>query len=112
MSLELFAGLPVRDFRAARAWYSAVLGAEPSFLPHETEAVWEVGPHAYVYVVQRPAAGGGLVTLMVDDLDARVAGAADRGLQPVLEETYGDGVRKTTYRDLDGNEIAFGALPG
>jgi hypothetical protein len=39
MSLQLYAGLRVTDFAAARAWYERLLG-EPSFLPHATEAVW------------------------------------------------------------------------
>ncbi len=39
MSLHLFAGLRVRDFGAARAWYERLLG-DPAFFPHATEAVW------------------------------------------------------------------------
>ncbi len=38
MSLHLFAGLRVRNFEAARAWYDRLLG-EPTFFPHGTEAV-------------------------------------------------------------------------
>ena len=73
MTLELFAGLPVRDFAAARPWYERLLGSEPSFLPHETEAVWTVEEHRHVYIVEdADTAGGGHVTLFVDDLDARV----------------------------------------
>jgi hypothetical protein len=48
----------------------------------------------------------------VDDLDALVAGAAGRGLAPASQEAYGDGVRKTTYADPEGNEIGFGQVPG
>ena len=29
-------------------------------------------------------------------------------IEPALRETYGNGVRKATYRDPDGNEIGFG----
>src|SRR5262249_55990436 len=47
-------------------------------------------------------------TLFVDDLDALVGQIANRGLDPVKRETYSNGVRKTTYRDPDGNEIGFG----
>jgi hypothetical protein len=50
-------------------------------------------------------------TVFVDDLDGLVAQIADRGLDPVKRETYANGVRKTTYRDLDGNEIGFGGAP-
>jgi len=50
-------------------------------------------------------------TLFVDDLDALVEQIASRGLDPAKRETYSNGVRKTTYRDLDGNEIGFGGAP-
>ena len=49
--------------------------------------------------------------LFVHDLDTLVAQIADRGLNPVEQETYSNGVRKTTYRDADGNEIGFGGVP-
>lgn len=50
-------------------------------------------------------------SLFVDDLDTRVAAIAERGLQPATRETYGNGVRKITYRDPDGNEIGLGGAP-
>ena len=49
--------------------------------------------------------------MIVDDLDVRVAGIAGRGIEPASEETYDNGVRKVLYRDPDGNEIGFGAVP-
>ena len=36
---------------------------------------------------------------------------AARGIEPAKRETYGNGVRKATYRDADGNEIGFGGAP-
>jgi len=50
-------------------------------------------------------------TLFIDDFDALVTQIADRGLDAVKRETYSNGVRKTTYRDPDGNEIGFGGAP-
>jgi hypothetical protein len=32
-------------------------------------------------------------------------------VEPALRETYGNGVRKVTFRDEDGNEIGFGGAP-
>jgi catechol 2,3-dioxygenase-like lactoylglutathione lyase family enzyme len=111
VSLHLFAGLRVRDFAAARGWYEKLLG-EPAFLPHETEAVWTLAEDRSVYIVEAAGAvGSGVVTLFVDDLDARVAEIAGRGLEPDERETYANGVRKTTYRDPDGNEIGLGGGP-
>jgi hypothetical protein len=36
---------------------------------------------------------------------------AARGLDPTVRETYGNGVRKVTYHDPDGNEVGFGGAP-
>jgi catechol 2,3-dioxygenase-like lactoylglutathione lyase family enzyme len=108
-NLDLFAGIPVTDYAAALQWYERLLGSPPTFLPHDTEAVWELAEHRYVYIVQQARhAGHAMHTLFIDDLDARVAQIAARGLSPVEQETYANGVRKITYRDIDGNEIGFG----
>jgi catechol 2,3-dioxygenase-like lactoylglutathione lyase family enzyme len=110
--LDLFAGIPVGDYARASAWYERLLGSEPSFLPNETEAVWQLADHRFVYIDVRPEhAGHAMHTLFVDDLDARVRAIADRGLEPAGRETYSNGVRKVTYRDPDGNEIGFGGGP-
>ena len=112
MALDLFAGIRVRDYQAAKPWYERLLGGEPTFSPHATEAVWELADHRYVYVVEdRDAPGGAAITIFVDDLDARVAEIATRGIEPAERETYSNGVRKVTYRDADGNEIGFGGAP-
>jgi catechol 2,3-dioxygenase-like lactoylglutathione lyase family enzyme len=110
--MELFAGIPVADLERAKRFYSQLLGAEPSFLPNDTEAVWMLEEQRHVYVVlDTERAGGGLVTLFVEDLEARVAQIAGRGIEPATDETYSNGVRKVTYRDGDGNEVGFGGGP-
>ena len=112
MAIDLFAGIPVRDLTAALAWYERLLGSPPAFLPNEIEAVWQVAEHGYVYIVERPEGAGRAVhTLFVDDFDARVAAMAERGLEPTTRETYGNGVRKATYVDPDGNVFGFGGAP-
>ena len=110
--LDLFAGIPVADYAAARTWYERLLGSPPAFFPHDTEAVWELAEHRYVYIVQQPEhAGHARHTLFVDDLDTLVAQIAERGLDPAERETYANGVRKAAYRDPDGNEFGFGGAP-
>src|SRR3954468_3502282 len=111
MPLHLFAGLRVRDFKAARPWYEQLLG-EPSFFPHATEAVWTLAEERSVYIVEHPnGAGHSVVTLFLDDLEAFVDAAAARGIEPTERETYSNGVRKVTYRDPDGNEFGVGGAP-
>lgn len=112
MTVYLFAGIAVSDFAGALAWYEALLGRPPSFFPHDTEAVWELAEGRSLYIVQRPRQAGHAVhTIIVDDLDTLVAGTAGRGLAPATQETYPNGVRKTTYVDPEGNEIGFGQVP-
>ncbi len=107
----LFAGLRVRDLRAARAWYDRLLG-EPSFFPIESEAVWMLADERSIYIREDPArAGDGLAMVWVDDLDGAISEIAARGLEPTSRETLSNGVRKVTFRDSDGNEVSFGGAP-
>jgi predicted enzyme related to lactoylglutathione lyase len=109
---DLFAGIPVSDYAAGVTWYGRLFGAPPSFLPNDTEAVWELGEHRYVFIEQRSEHAGHAGHLVfVDDLDALVAQVAERGLTPVQRETYAIGVRKVAYHDPDGNEFGFGGAP-
>jgi catechol 2,3-dioxygenase-like lactoylglutathione lyase family enzyme len=111
MTVALFAGMRVRDLAAARPWYEQLLG-EPAFFPNATEVVWTLADDRSVYIEEDPRrAGGALITVWVDDLDARVSEIGARGLHPDELETYSNGVRKAIYRDDDGNEIGFGGPP-
>jgi catechol 2,3-dioxygenase-like lactoylglutathione lyase family enzyme len=112
VATDLFAGIPVADYERALAWYEQLLGAGPSFVPDDVEAVWELAEHGWVVIEVRPGhAGHAKHTVFVDDLDERVEGIARRGIRPAERETYANGVRKVTYRDPDGNEIGFGGEP-
>ena len=109
MTLDLFAGNRVSDYDAAKAWYERLLGAEPTFIAHATEAVWEIAEHRYLFIVEdAEGAGRAIHTIFVDDLDARVADIASRGIEPDERVTYPGKARKAIYRDADGNEIGFG----
>jgi hypothetical protein len=112
MQIDLFAGIPVTNYANALTWYQHLFGSPPSFVPHDTEAVWELAEHRYLYIVEQPEhAGHARHTVFVDDLDTLVAQIAERGLDPAQRETYENGVRKITYRDADGNEIGYGGAP-
>ncbi len=113
MALDLFAGIPVSSYAAALPWYERFFGGPPSFLPNDTEAVWEVAEHRYVYIVQDPGrSGNALVLSFVGDIEERVAAIARQGIEPARRETYDGGVTKVTYRDADGNEVSFGGRAG
>src|SRR3954467_4355091 len=71
--LDLFAGIPVADYKVALKWYQQLLGSPPAFFPNDTEAVWELAGHRYLYIVQQAHhAGHAMHTLFVDNLDALV----------------------------------------
>jgi catechol 2,3-dioxygenase-like lactoylglutathione lyase family enzyme len=109
---EVFAGLPVTDLGAARAWYERLTGEPPFMQPNDDEYVWRLEEHAWIYVVRdAQRAGHGLLTVIVDDLDAQLAGLAERGLTTDPVETMRNGVRKAEIRDPDGNRITYGQTP-
>jgi hypothetical protein len=88
------AGIRVGDYEAAKSWYERLLGAEPSFRAHATEAVWELAEHRWLFIVEDvEGAGRAIHTIFVDDLDARVADIASRGIQPDELVTYPDKAR-------------------
>ncbi|UMG92686.1 VOC family protein [Nocardioides sp. TF02-7] len=110
--VELFATVCVRDHATACPWWEQLLGRHSTFDATPTESVWEIAPHRWLVVEQRPdRAGHAAVTVFVADLDERVRAISGRGIEPDERETYGDGVRKVIYRDPDGNEIGFGGPP-
>ena len=112
MDADLFAGVAVSDLPRAISWFESLLGDVESFDPNDTERVWTVADRGHVYAVLEPAhAGHSRVMLFVGDLDAFLESAAGRGVTPEAEETYDNGVRKTTFRDPDGNEVGVGGGP-
>ena len=112
MATDLFAGVGVTDFERAVAWFESLLGEPAAFEATDTEHVWSVAEHGWIYVVLRPErAGQAMVTVFLDDLDRFVESAASRGIEPDQRETYENGVRKIIYFDPDGNEIGFGGGP-
>jgi predicted enzyme related to lactoylglutathione lyase len=113
VSLDLFAGIRVSDYETAKSWYERLLGAEPSFIPHATEAVWELAEHRSLFILEdAEGAGRAIHTVFVNDLDAVVAEIASRGIEPDERVTYPGKARKAIYRDTDGNEIGFGGAIG
>lgn len=112
MAPDLFAGIRVRDYEAAKSWYERLLGREPAFTPHATEAVWELAEHRYLFILEdRDAPGGAIITIFVDDLDALAAEIASRGIEATERVTYSNGVRKAIDRNADGNQIGLGGAP-
>lgn len=108
---HLFAGCAVADLAATRVFYEALFGREADLVPNATELCWRLGDAgdvAWLYVIVDPArAGGGITTVLIDDLDGFVAECARRGVAPVEIRAEGEGARKARFLDPDGNELGF-----
>lgn len=103
-----FAGLVVRNRDRSAAWYERLFGRPPTFLPNDSEAVWQVAGTASVYILaDAERAGHGIVTLVVDDLDACVAEIAARGIQAGTIEGIPGAGRKASMPDPDGNAVSL-----
>ena len=49
-----YAGLPVRNYKAALTWYEQLLGCPPTFLVSDIEAVREFAEHRLVFIEKMP----------------------------------------------------------
>ncbi len=108
MAVGIFAGIPVGDYGRAVDWYRRLLGADPTFYPHDVEAVWQLAEDRYVYIVEDPDRAGGAVNMIwVDDPAASVERIAERGLRPTDVEKHGS-VWKYVFEDPDGNQTGLG----
>ena len=105
----LFAGIPVADLDAAIEWYERLLGGPPDMSPNEIERAWKLTNESWLYVVTDPErAGHALVTVMVDDLDERLAGIRERGIAVGEIQQITENTRKAEIVDPEGNRISFG----
>ncbi len=103
---HVLAVVPVSDIARARAWYEKLFGRPADNTPMPVLAEWQVVPGGWVQVfVDEGRAGSGLLNFAVDDLEAHVDAATDRGLAPGGIEDVNKGVRLSTIHDPDGNVI-------
>ncbi|WP_426086891.1 VOC family protein [Janthinobacterium sp. PSPC1-1] len=110
--LNAIASLAVRDLTASSAWYASLLDKEADTRPMPEVAEWKFDRGGGLQLYQQPErAGGGSVTLAVDDIDLLAThlqqlnvahGALTRTAQ----------VRTIMLTDPDGNHIAFAQVLG
>jgi predicted enzyme related to lactoylglutathione lyase len=104
----VFAAVVVSDRDRSVAWYERLFGRGPDLLPNDREAAWTLMDGASLYVVvDASRSGPGVVTLIVDDLDARLEAIEARGLTASTVETITGAGRKATIFDPDDNAIAL-----
>ena len=101
-----FAGLLVSHRDSAADWYARLLGRPADMLPNDSEAAWQLSESVSLYLRVDPRrAGGGVFTVIVDDLDAVLAEIAARGLALGQMAFVGTAGRKCVVTDPDGNEV-------
>src|SRR5204863_3163743 len=103
-----FTGLRVADLESALAWYERLAGRPPDLIPNESEAAWQLMDTAWLYVVRdAERAGKALLTVLVDDLDDRLAELTERGLRTGAIDAAPGRFRRAAITDPEGNTITF-----
>jgi glyoxylase I family protein len=109
MDIEiLFAGIPVSDFEAARAWYERFFDRPPDIIAHEQEVMWRVTEGGWLYILyDANQAGKSIVAMAVTNIENATSALEARGVRtgPITPE--GDAGRKSVVLDPDGNSIAM-----
>ena len=104
----VFAGLIVTDRDQAADWYARLLGRPADMRPNDAEAAWQLAESASLYLLADPhRAGQGILTLVVDDLDAQAAQLRKRGIAVPPPEQVGGAGRKCAITDPDGNTVSL-----
>lgn len=104
---QVLGGMCVADHEAAVSWYERLLGRPADTMPMAGLAEWHFeGTGAIQVIGDGDRAGGGRLTLRVDDLDQHVGDLAERGLR-TGEIGAGTSVMFAAINDPDGNEITF-----
>lgn len=105
--LNAIASLPVSDLSASSAWYARLLGRDADARPMPPVSEWKFAHGGWLQLYQQAdRAGGGSVTLAVDDIEALA------GTLQLLNVAHGAlsstaQVRTIMLTDPDGNHIAF-----
>ncbi|WP_209020715.1 VOC family protein [Nocardioides sp. 1609] len=104
--IAVLAALPVSDADTARVFYEQLLGAPPDDAPMPGLTQWRLGDGVLQVVVDADRAGGGLATLVFDDLAAAAEGLRARGVG--LDVAEGEVVTSVArVVDPDGNVITL-----
>jgi hypothetical protein len=105
---HVFAHVGAADSGAAIAWYARLFGREADLVPTDGEAAWRVTETAWIVVGgEAQPTGGARVTVLVDDLDALVAGLASRDIDAGEIETATGLYRRVAIADPEGNTVVF-----
>jgi len=101
------AGVAVRELAAAIDWYARLLGRGPDTQPMEGLAEWAFRDGGWMQVFEdQGRAGRSSITLVEDDLAARLADLAGKAIA-VTSTSESENLRVAIVRDPDGNLVVF-----
>jgi len=104
---------PSRDLAAAKAWYSQVLGSEPTFDQPFYVGFSVAGFELGLVPDAEPGAPGSEAYWGVDDVDAELARLLALGGKPDYAVTaVGEGIRYASVLDPSGNRFCIIENPG
>ena len=111
MSIQnVMAALAVSDIAAASAWYTKLLGRGPTEAPMPGLLEWEFPGGGWLQLFEKPdRAGSGAVTIIEDDLEARIASLQTAHVR-IDRESESETTALAVVEDVDGNRITF-AMP-
>ncbi len=108
---HLYAGIPVSDLDVSTEWFARLFDRPPDCRVGN-EVLWEIDPHATLFIEPNAAqAGAGRITLSVAGLDEIIERLTAQGVGHEPIQTYANGVRHVKVPDPDGNAIAFAEPP-
>ena len=93
----------VKDYAAARAWYSQLLG-EPASEHEPGTGEWKIGD-TWLQVTEDPSrAGHAIAVLMTQDLAGQVVACKEYGMNVGETQDFGF-IRLAIVADPDGNQL-------
>lgn len=105
---DIAAVVATRDFTAARAWYSRLIGREPDLEPIELVAEWQIAATAWLQLMEdADRAGKTAVRLGVDSVAAQTVELNELGIETGEPVVIAGMVSVLDITDPDGNEVSF-----
>lgn len=104
----VLAGLPVSDMAVSAEWLSRLLGRPADAQPMDGLSDWYFDGGGTIQLVLDPQrAGGGILTLQVNELSAARSALADRGIDLTFDDTTSSKVKFGEVSDPDGNLVTL-----
>lgn len=104
--MSVYAAVPSSDMSRSESFYEALIGRPADSRPMPALTQWEWGETVLQIVDDAERAGGGLATVIVDNMSEATAGLQARGIS--VEAADGSVVSQVAVlADPDGNQVTL-----